>query len=74
MLKRLDSSRERDDLRWALGQAIYDKHDWKYDTLGRVIHHRLKDQRFLVYVHVSLILVGVTLLGQAVWHQVRAAP
>lgn len=40
--------------------------------LGRVIHHRLKDRQFLLYVHVGLIVVGVTLLVQAVWHQIRA--
>lgn len=41
--------------------------------LGRVIHHRLKDRQYLLYVHVGLIVVGVTLLVQAVWHQIRAA-
>jgi len=41
--------------------------------LGRAIHHRLKDRRFLVYVHIGLIAVGVTLLVQAVWSQVGAA-
>jgi uncharacterized membrane protein YfcA len=35
--------------------------------LGRVIHYRLKDNHFLVYVHVGLIVVGITLLVQAVW-------
>jgi uncharacterized membrane protein YfcA len=37
--------------------------------LGRAIHHRLKDNRFLVYVHVGLVVVGVVLLVQAVWQQ-----
>ena len=41
--------------------------------LGREIHHRLKDRQFLVYVHVGLILVGVSLLVQAVRHQMNAA-
>jgi hypothetical protein len=39
--------------------------------LGRVIHHRLKDRRFLVYVHIGLIAVGVTLLVQAVWNRLE---
>ena len=33
--------------------------------LGRIIHHRLKDRRFLTYVHVGLIAIGITLLIQA---------
>lgn len=41
--------------------------------LGRLIHHRLKDNRFLVYVHVGLILIGVMLLIQAVWNNLGAA-
>jgi hypothetical protein len=41
--------------------------------LGRAIHHRLKDRRLLVYVHIGLIAVGVTLLAQAVWNQLGAA-
>jgi uncharacterized membrane protein YfcA len=32
--------------------------------LGRAIHHRFKDRRFLMYVHVGLIAVGLTLLAQ----------
>lgn len=40
--------------------------------LGRLIHARLKDGRFLIYVHAGLIGVGVTLLLQAGWHQIRA--
>jgi uncharacterized protein len=40
--------------------------------LGRIIHHRLKSYRFLVYVHIGLIAVGVTLLVQSVWHQLGA--
>jgi uncharacterized membrane protein YfcA len=41
--------------------------------VGRVIHHRMKDRRFLVYVHVGLIAVGATLLVQAIWRQIEAA-
>jgi uncharacterized protein len=41
--------------------------------LGRVIHRRLKDRRFLVYVHIGLIVIGITLLVQAVWNNIRAA-
>ena len=41
--------------------------------VGRIIHHRLKDRRFLVYVHVGLIAVGATLLVQAIWRQIEAA-
>jgi hypothetical protein len=41
--------------------------------VGRMIHHRLKDRRFLVYVHIGLIAVGVTLLVQAVWNVLAAA-
>ena len=33
--------------------------------LGRVIHRRLKDRRFLTYVHVGLIALGIALLIQA---------
>jgi uncharacterized membrane protein YfcA len=36
-------------------------------VLGRFIHHRLKGQRFLTYIHVGLIVVGITLLVQAAW-------
>ena len=35
--------------------------------LGRVIHRRLKDRRFLTYIHVGLILLGISLLIQAAW-------
>jgi uncharacterized protein len=35
--------------------------------LGRVIHRRLPHERFLVYVHVGLVLVGIFLLAQAFW-------
>jgi uncharacterized membrane protein YfcA len=41
--------------------------------VGRAIHHRLKDNRFLVYVHLGLIAVGTTLLVQAVWHHFAPA-
>ena len=41
--------------------------------LGRMIHHRLRDHRFLMYVHVGLILIGITLLVQSMWNNVRAA-
>ena len=42
--------------------------------LGRFIHHRLKDRRFVLYVHVGLILVAMTLLAQAIWHKASDAP
>jgi uncharacterized membrane protein YfcA len=42
--------------------------------LGRVIHHRLEGHRFLLYVHVGLIVVGATLLAQSVWHQIGSTP
>jgi len=41
--------------------------------LGRVIHHRLRDRRFLLYVHVGLLVVGLALLAQAAWQQIGAA-
>jgi uncharacterized membrane protein YfcA len=35
--------------------------------LGRVVNRRLAGRPFLLYVHVGLILIGVTLLIQSVW-------
>lgn len=35
--------------------------------LGRVIHRRLHDQRYLLYIHIGLIVVGLILLAQAIW-------
>jgi uncharacterized protein len=35
--------------------------------LGRMVNRRLKGHRFLLYVHVGLILVGTTLFVQSVW-------
>jgi uncharacterized membrane protein YfcA len=35
--------------------------------LGRAVNQRLKRERFIVYVHVGLVMVGATLLIQAVW-------
>ncbi len=35
--------------------------------LGRIINQRLKGGRFLVYVHIGLIGIGMTLLVQSVW-------
>jgi hypothetical protein len=35
--------------------------------LGRVVNQRLKGGSFLLYVHVGLILVGMTLLVQTAW-------
>jgi uncharacterized protein len=32
--------------------------------LGRWIHQRLKNRRFLIYIHLGLIAVGITLLAQ----------
>jgi hypothetical protein len=40
--------------------------------LGRVVNQRLNGRPFVRYVHVGLIMVGVTLLVQAVWPSVRA--
>ena len=34
---------------------------------GRWLNRRMKGQRFLIYVHAGLILVGISLLAQAVW-------
>jgi uncharacterized membrane protein YfcA len=33
--------------------------------LGRVVNRRMRGQRFLLYVHVGLIVIGTTLLVQA---------
>jgi uncharacterized protein len=35
--------------------------------LGRMVNQRLKRERFLIYVHVGLVMVGATLLVQSVW-------
>lgn len=35
--------------------------------LGRVVNRRLKGPRFLVYVHVGLLMIGTMLLLQSVW-------
>jgi hypothetical protein len=35
--------------------------------LGRAVNRRMKGHQFLLYIHVGLIVVGTTLLIQAVW-------
>ncbi|HBI43289.1 MAG TPA: sulfite exporter TauE/SafE family protein [Planctomycetales bacterium] len=35
--------------------------------LGRIVNQRLKRERFIVYVHVGLVMVGATLLFQSLW-------
>jgi uncharacterized protein len=35
--------------------------------LGRIINQRLKGEKFIVYVHIGLVIVGATLLIQSVW-------
>jgi uncharacterized membrane protein YfcA len=35
--------------------------------LGRVMNRRMRGHRFLLYVHIGLIVIGTTLLLQAVW-------
>jgi uncharacterized membrane protein YfcA len=35
--------------------------------LGRWVNRRMKGHRFLIYVHIGLIVVGTTLLTQAAW-------
>jgi hypothetical protein len=35
--------------------------------LGRVVNRRMDGRRFLVYVHVGLVVIGVVLLVQSVW-------
>jgi uncharacterized membrane protein YfcA len=39
--------------------------------LGRAINQRLKGRSFVVYIHIGLILIGVTLLLQTVWQSTR---
>ena len=41
--------------------------------VGRVIHRRLRDNRFLIYIHIGLIVVGLLLLTQALWPAVNPA-
>jgi uncharacterized membrane protein YfcA len=36
-------------------------------ALGRVVNRRMDGRRFLLYVHVGLVAVGVVLLAQSVW-------
>jgi uncharacterized membrane protein YfcA len=35
--------------------------------LGRLVNRRMKGQRFILYVHIGLVLVGTALLVQSVW-------
>jgi uncharacterized protein len=42
-------------------------------VVGRMIHRRLSGNQFLVYVHVGLILIGMGLVVQAVWHGTTAS-
>jgi uncharacterized protein len=35
--------------------------------LGRVVNHRLKGQRFILYIHVGLIVLGTALFIQSMW-------
>lgn len=35
--------------------------------LGRAINQRINGQRFVLYVHIGLIVVGTTLLIQTMW-------
>jgi uncharacterized membrane protein YfcA len=37
--------------------------------VGRWLNQRMKGQRFLIYVHVGLIFVGMSLLAQSVWRK-----
>jgi len=37
------------------------------DFLGRLVNQRLQGRRFLLYLHVGLIVVGVALLLQSGW-------
>lgn len=39
--------------------------------LGRWLNRRLKDRRFLFYVHAGLIAIGITLLAQSAWLHLR---
>lgn len=41
-------------------------------VLGRVLNRRLDERRFLLYVHLGLIMIGVGLLIQSVWGWVRS--
>jgi uncharacterized membrane protein YfcA len=36
-------------------------------VLGRLVNQRLAGRSFIKYVHIALILIGVTLLMQSVW-------
>jgi uncharacterized membrane protein YfcA len=40
-------------------------------ALGRVINRRMDGRRFLLYVHVGLLVIGVVLLVQSVWRSGR---
>jgi hypothetical protein len=40
--------------------------------IGRAVNRRLKDRRFILYIHAGLILVGATLLAQAVISRLSA--
>jgi hypothetical protein len=35
--------------------------------LGRIVNRRLVGSTFIRYVHIALILIGITLLIQSVW-------
>jgi uncharacterized membrane protein YfcA len=35
--------------------------------LGRLVNQRMKDRRFIVYVHIGLVAVGMLLLIQTIW-------
>ncbi|OJW10295.1 MAG: permease [Planctomycetales bacterium 71-10] len=41
-------------------------------ALGRVLNRRLDGRRFLLYVHVGLMIIGVVLLLQSAWGSVRS--
>ncbi len=41
-------------------------------ALGRVFNQRMDERRFLVYVHVGLVVIGGMLLIQSVWSHVRS--
>ncbi len=41
-------------------------------VLGRVLNRRLDGRRFLLYVHVGLVVIGVVLLIQSVWGSGRS--
>jgi hypothetical protein len=42
-------------------------------NLGRVLNRRMDRRRFLVYVHVVLVVIGGMLLIQSVWGPVRSS-